>query len=69
MFISIREKLVVAITSRALFDLSESHTIFEQEGIIAYQKYQILHENNILEHGPAFSLVKKLLNLHNPNTN
>lgn len=69
MFVSIREKLVVAITSRALFDLSESHTIFEQEGIIAYQKYQILHENNILEHGPAFSLVKKLLNLHNPETN
>lgn len=68
MFVSIREKLVVGITSRALFDLEESHTIFEQDGIEAYQKYQILHENNILEHGPAFSLVKKLLNLHNPQT-
>ncbi len=69
MFVSIREKLVVGITSRALFDLTESHTIFEQDGIVAYQKYQILHENNLLEHGPAFSLVKKLLSLHDPQTN
>ncbi len=68
MFVSIREKLVVAITSRALFNLDESHTIFEQDGIAAYQQYQILHENNILEQGPAFSLVKKLLGLHNPET-
>ncbi len=68
MFASIREKLVVAITSRALFDLSESHRIFEEEGIEAYQGYQISHENKLLEEGPAFSLIKKLLALQNPKT-
>jgi len=57
------DKLVVAISSRALFDLEEGHRIFEQEGIDAYCQYQIEHENDILEPGVAYSLVKKLLAL------
>lgn len=36
-------RLAVAISSRALFDLDESHHIFEQEGIDAYCRYQIEH--------------------------
>lgn len=62
------DKLIVAISSRALFDLSESHTVFETEGIEAYLKYQIANENSILQPGIAYSLVKKLLSLHDPNT-
>lgn len=62
-------KLVVAISSRALFNLDESHTIFETQGIAAYSKYQIDHENDILDPGVAFSLVKKLLQLKDPQTN
>ncbi|EKE01801.1 MAG: hypothetical protein ACD_21C00052G0019 [uncultured bacterium] len=58
------EKLIIAISSRALFDLDASNEIYEQEGIAAYAKYQINHENNILEPGMAFPLVKKLLNLN-----
>jgi len=54
-------KLVVAISSRALFDLDESHKVFESEGIDAYCKYQIEHEDEILKPGVAFSLVTKLL--------
>lgn len=57
-------KLVVGISSRALFNLDESHDIYEQQGIEAYQQYQIEHENEILETGVAFSLVKKLLSLN-----
>ncbi len=57
------DKLVVAISSRALFDLEEGHRIFEQQGIDAYCHYQIEHENDILEPGVAFPLVKKLLAL------
>ncbi len=57
-------RLVVAISSRALFDLSESHAVFETEGIEAYCKYQIEHEDNVLEPGVAFPLVKKLLALN-----
>ena len=44
-------KLVVAISSRALFDLDASNSIFEQQGIDAYLQYQIENENNILEGG------------------
>lgn len=54
-------KLVVAISSRALFNLDDSHKVFESEGIDAYCKYQIEHEDEILRPGVAFPLVKKLL--------
>ena len=54
-------KLVVAISSRALFDLEESNRVFEQEGVEAYYKYQRGHEDDILAPGFAFPLVKKLL--------
>ena len=56
--------LVIAISSRALFDLDESHRVFENDGIEAYCEYQIAHENDILSPGVAFSLVKKLLALN-----
>ena len=54
-------KLVVAISSRALFDLSDSHRVFEKEGLDAYQDYQIAHEDDVLPPGDAFPLVTKLL--------
>lgn len=57
-------QLVVGISSRALFDLSESDAVFEQEGIDAYSAYQIAHENEILEPGPAYHIVEKLLKLN-----
>jgi len=55
--------LVIGITSRALFDLDDSHKIFEDQGLEAYREYQISNENKILNPGQAFPLVKKLLNL------
>ena len=55
------EKLVIAISSSALFDLSESARVFEEQGVDAYSHYQVEHENSILEPGEAFPLVKKLL--------
>jgi 5'-nucleotidase len=58
------EKLVVAISSRALFDLGQSHAIYEKQGVEAYSKYQIAQEEQILKPGPAFTLVKKLLALN-----
>lgn len=59
-----QEKLVVAISSRALFDLDESHAVFEKEGVEAYCRYQVEREDIPLEPGVAFSLVKKLLALN-----
>ncbi|MDF3932718.1 5'-nucleotidase [Pseudomonas citronellolis] len=58
------DKLVVAISSRALFDLRESHRIYEAEGVEAYRQYQIGHEDEVLPPGDAFALVQKLLGLN-----
>jgi 5'-nucleotidase len=58
------DKLVVAISSRALFDLSESHALFEREGLDAYRRYQMARENELLAPGIAFPLVQKLLRLN-----
>ncbi|HBX37615.1 MAG TPA: 5'-nucleotidase [Pseudohongiella sp.] len=58
------DKLVIAISSRALFDLNDSHVIYEEQGLEAYQQYQIEHENEPLQPGGAFNLVKKLLHLN-----
>lgn len=58
------DKLVIAISSRALFDLGESHRIYLAEGVEAYRQYQIEHEEEILEPGDAFLLVQKLLGLN-----
>jgi len=58
------KKLIIAISSRALFDLDASNTIYEKSGVKAYAKYQIAHEDDVLTPGVAFSLVKKLLNLN-----
>jgi len=60
----VSEKLVVAISSRALFDLGESHAIFEQQGLATYADYQVARENEFLQPGVAFPLVKKLLALN-----
>ncbi len=57
-------RLIVAISSRALFDLSESHHIFETQGVEAYHAYQVAHESDILLPGVAFPLVRKLMNLN-----
>ena len=56
--------LTVAISSRALFDLSASNAVYEAEGLQAYQAYQIEREDEVLTPGEAFPLVKKLLNIN-----
>jgi 5'-nucleotidase len=56
-----KQKLVVAISSRALFDLDDSHRIFEEEGREAYCRHQVEHEEEILPPGVAFPLAQKLL--------
>lgn len=61
---SLENKLVVGVSSRALFDLSAENEIFEKEGVEAYRAYQIEHENECLKKGPGFRLVKALLNLN-----
>ena len=57
--------LVVGVSSRALFDLEKENEIFDSEGIEGFRKFQQENENEPLEHGTAFYLVKSLLELNN----
>ena len=57
-------KLVVAI-SRARCSISPRATASTpSDGVDAYHRYQIEHEDELLAPGPAFALVKKLLRLN-----
>jgi 5'-nucleotidase len=62
----VADRLIVAITSRALFDMAESHALFEQAGIEAFHAFQRERENDPLGPGIAFPLVQKLLRLNPP---
>ena len=54
-------KLVVAISSRALFDFEEENLVFEQGDDRAYMALQLQRLDLPAKPGVAFSLVKKLL--------
>ncbi len=62
--LDLENKLVVGISSRALFDLEEENRIYETEGLQAYAAYQRAHENDVLKPGTAFPLIKALHNLN-----
>ncbi|MFU8833053.1 MAG: 5'-nucleotidase, partial [Wenzhouxiangella sp.] len=55
---------MVGISSRALFDLDASHQVFEDGGLEEYMNYQRHREDEIIQPGVAFNLVKKLLALN-----
>lgn len=57
-------KLVVAVASSALFDLTESHDVFQRKGESAYREYQRENEANVLKLGVVFPLIKRLLDLN-----
>jgi len=58
-------KLVVAISSRALFDFEEENQVFEQSDDRAYMQHQLARLDEPAKPGVAFSLVKKLLAFNN----
>ncbi|MFT3896266.1 MAG: 5'-nucleotidase [Thermomonas sp.] len=61
---ALAQPLIVAITTRALFHMEDSHALFEREGIEAFAEYQRRREDDVLEPGIAFPLVRKLLALN-----
>lgn len=61
---SLQGKLVVAISSRALFDLEEENHVFERGDDKAYMALQLERLDQIAPPGVAFSLVKKLLSFN-----
>jgi 5'-nucleotidase len=60
----IEKKLVIAVASSALFDLSDSDKVYREKGVDAYRKYQRRKENSTFEPGVAFPLVRRLLSLN-----
>ncbi|CAF1333626.1 unnamed protein product [Adineta steineri] len=57
-------KLVMCISSTALFDCNESHTIWKRDGLEAYIKHQREHIGIPLKPGVGFPLVRSLLELN-----
>lgn len=61
---SLSDKLVIGISSRALFNLEHENTLYEQQGVQAYADYQRANEHMPLQPGSAFPLVEALLRLN-----
>jgi 5'-nucleotidase len=61
-------KLVVGISSSALFDTREEHEIFQKLGKTAFVQHQIQNEDIPFKKGTAFSLIEGLLRLNPPQT-
>jgi 5'-nucleotidase len=65
----IEQKLVVAVASSALFDLSESQAVFLEKGEKAYREHQREKESEVLKQGVAFPFIQRLLRLNRPAEN
>jgi 5'-nucleotidase len=64
--ITLDDKLVVAISSRALFDFEEENRLFDAGNPQAYMQLQLDRLDTPARPGVAFSLVKKLLAFNEP---
>jgi 5'-nucleotidase len=60
----IHEKLVIAVASSALFDLSESDAVFREHGEEKYREYQRKNKSNVLNKSVAFPFVRRFLRLN-----
>ena len=56
--------LVIGVSSRALFDLNRENEIYEKEGLEAYCRYQLEHENDVLKPGTGFALIEAILGIN-----
>lgn len=61
---SLTDKLVVGISSRALFDLEHENRLYDEHGVDAFAAHQRAHEDEPLRPGTAFPLVQALLGLN-----
>src|SRR5262245_55198979 len=58
------DKLVVGISTRALFDLEEAHRVYAEQGVEAYRRYQVEREDVPLGPGTAYPLARGLLRIN-----
>lgn len=62
--VDLSSRLVIGISTRALFGLEEENRVFEEQGVEAYRSYQLERESCVLEPGAAFPLAQALLRLN-----
>jgi 5'-nucleotidase len=62
---AVDNRLVIGVASSALFDLTASGAVFDEQGESAYRAYQEEHLQDPLAPGVAFQFVKRLLALNN----
>lgn len=60
----IERKLVIAVTSRAVFDMEEANAVFDAEGTEKYREYQMERLDEPLAPGVAFPFIQRLLRLN-----
>ena len=60
----IDKKLVIAVSSTALFDLKHEDNIYREKGVEEYRKHQRDNQDEILQKGVAFPFIKRFLNLN-----
>jgi 5'-nucleotidase len=60
----IEKKLVIAIASSALFDLSESDRVFREKGVEEYRRFQESNIDKILGTGVAYPFIRRFLSLN-----
>ena len=61
---NLENKLVVAVSSRALFDLETENKVFEKKGLDQYYKHQLENENKPLKKGTGYRLIENLLKIN-----
>ena len=61
---AIDKKLVIAVSSSAVFDMVDADNIFRTEGEDAYRKFQLKHIDTPFAAGVAFQFIKRLLHLN-----
>lgn len=61
---SIEKKLVIAVSSTALFDFSMEHDLYLREGVDQFRAYQREHRSKVPARGTAFPFVQRLLYLN-----
>ena len=61
---TVEGKIVIAISSSALFDMTESDKIFREKGLLAYKEHQKANVDEPLRKGVAFPFVSRLLKIN-----
>ncbi|MCK8783856.1 5'-nucleotidase [Roseomonas sp. NAR14] len=61
---TLENSIVIAVSSRALFDFEEENTVFSEDDDAEYMEMQFQRLDRPARKGAAFSLIKKLLSIN-----